>query len=191
MILPPATLGMLGGGQLGRYFVIAAQQLGYRVMVLDPDENSPAGRIADQHIVAAYADSEALSKMALSCSAITTEFESVPAGTLAYLAKFIPVQPSAEALAICQERSAEKGFLKSHAFPHAPYADIRAESDLQDVPEILFPGILKVARFGYDGKGQIRVKDKAACRAAFRRFNNEPCVLEKQMLLEQIGRAHV
>jgi len=184
MILPPATLGMLGGGQLGRYFVIAAQQLGYRVMVLDPDENSPAGRIADHHLVAGYADHAALTHMAVSCSAITTEFESVPAETLAYLARFIPVQPSAEALAICQERSAEKGFLKKHGLPHAPYADIRSEGDLQDVPDSLFPGILKVARFGYDGKGQIRVKDKAACRTAFRQFNHEPCVLEKQMRLE-------
>lgn len=185
MILPPATLGMLGGGQLGRYFVIAAQQLGYRVMVLDPDENSPAGRIADQHLVAAYADREALTHMAVSCSAITTEFESVPAETLAYLARFIPVQPSADALAICQERSAEKGFLKKHGLPHAPYADIRSEGDFQDVPDSLFPGILKVARFGYDGKGQIRVKDKAACRAALRQLGNEPCVLEKQMPLER------
>ena len=185
MILPPATLGMLGGGQLGRYFVIAAQQLGYRVMVLDPDENSPAGRIADHHLVAGYADHAALTHMAVSCSAITTEFESVPAATLAWLARFIPVQPSAEALAICQERAAEKGFLKQHGLPHAPYADIRSEADFQDVPDSLFPGILKVARFGYDGKGQVRVKDKAACHAAFHQFNNEPCVLEKQMPLER------
>ena len=184
MILPPATLGMLGGGQLGRYFVIAAQQLGYKVMVLDPDENSPAGRIADKHLLAGYADRAALTHMAVSCSAITTEFESVPAETLAYLARFIPVQPSAEALAICQERSAEKGFLKKHGLPHVPYADIRCEGDLQDAPDSLFPGILKVARFGYDGKGQIRVKDKAACRAAFCQLDNEPCVLEKQMRLE-------
>ena len=184
MILPPATLGMLGGGQLGRYFVIAAQQLGYRVMVLDPDTNSTAGRIADLHIAAAYDDRDALSRMANSCAAITTEFESVPAETLAFLAQFVPVQPSAEALAICQERSAEKGFLKEHGFPHAPYADIRSESDVLNVSTDLFPGILKVARFGYDGKGQIRVNDAEETLAAFRRFKNEPCVLEKKMALD-------
>ncbi|MDP3538918.1 MAG: 5-(carboxyamino)imidazole ribonucleotide synthase [Azonexus sp.] len=184
MILPPATLGMLGGGQLGRYFVIAAQQLGYRVMVLDPDTNSTAGRIADLHIAAAYDDRNALSRMANSCAAITTEFESVPAETLAFLAQFVPVQPSAETLAICQERSAEKGFLKEHGFPHAPYADIRSESDVLNVSTDLFPGILKVARFGYDGKGQVRVNDAEETLAAFRRFKNEPCVLEKKMALD-------
>lgn len=184
MILPPATLGMLGGGQLGRYFVIAAQQLGYRVMVLDPDRNSPAARIADLHIAAAYDDREALSRMAKSCAAITTEFESVPAETLAYLAASVPVQPSAEALAICQQRSAEKNFLKKHGFPHVPYADIRAESDISNASTDLFPGILKVVRFGYDGKGQVRVNDKEACLSAFRRFEGEPCVIEKQMTLE-------
>lgn len=184
MILPPATLGMLGGGQLGRYFVIAAQQLGYRVTVLDPDVNSTAGRIADLHIAAAYDDRDALSRMAESCAAITTEFESVPAETLAYLATFVPVQPSAAALAICQERSAEKSFLKKHGFPHAPYADIRSGSDILNVSVDLFPGILKVARFGYDGKGQVRVNDKEETLAAFRRFKNEPCVLEKQMALD-------
>ena len=115
MILPPATLGMLGGGQLGRYFVIAAQQLGYRVMVLDPDRNSPAARIADLHIAAAYDDREALSRMAKSCAAITTEFESVPAEALAYLAAFVPVQPSAEALSICQQRSAEGCWRQNHS----------------------------------------------------------------------------
>lgn len=184
MILPPATLGMLGGGQLGRYFVIAAQQLGYRVTVLDPDVNSTAGRIADLHIAAAYDDRDALSRMAESCAAITTEFESVPAETLAYLATFVPVQPSAAALAICQERSAEKGFLKKHGFPHAPYADIRSGNDILNVSVDLFPGILKVARFGYDGKGQVRVNDKEETLAAFRQFKNEPCVLEKQMALD-------
>jgi 5-(carboxyamino)imidazole ribonucleotide synthase len=110
MILPPATLGMLGGGQLGRFFVLAAHELGYRVVVLDPDPQSPAGRIADRHLVAAYDDEDALNQMAESCAAVTTEFENVPAGSLAYLSKFLPVRPSAEAVAISQNRSAEKGF---------------------------------------------------------------------------------
>src|SRR5512140_325738 len=110
MISPPATLGMLGGGQLGRFFVMAAHEMGYKVVVLDPDANSPAGQIADRHLQAAYDDHDALNVMAETCAAVTTEFENVPAGTLAYLAKFVPVRPGAEAVGICQNRMKEKGF---------------------------------------------------------------------------------
>ena len=184
MILPPATLGMLGGGQLGRFFVIAAHELGYRVVVLDPDPQSPAGRIADQHLVAAYDDADALNRMAESCAAVTTEFENVPAGSLAYLSKFLPVRPSAEAVAISQNRSAEKGFFKQHGFPHAPYADARSEADIAQANAGLFPGILKVARFGYDGKGQVRVQSREEALLAFRQMKNEPCVLEQMLPLD-------
>ncbi len=184
MILPPATLGMLGGGQLGRFFVIAAHELGYRVVVLDPDPQSPAGRIADQHLVAAYDDQDALNSMAASCAAVTTEFENVPAGSLAYLSKFVPVRPSAAAVAISQNRSAEKGFLKQHGFPHAPYADVRSEADVEQANAGLFPGILKVARFGYDGKGQVRVRDREEALLAFRQLKNEACVLEQMLPLD-------
>jgi len=184
MILPPATLGMLGGGQLGRFFVIAAHELGYRVVVLDPDAQSPAGRIADQHLVAAYDDADALNRMAEACAAVTTEFENVPSGSLAYLSKFLPVRPSAEAVAISQNRSAEKGFLKQHGFPHAPYADVRSEADIEQANAGLFPGILKVARFGYDGKGQIRVRSREEALLAFRQMKNEPCVLEQMLALD-------
>ena len=184
MILPPATLGVLGGGQLGRYFVMAARELGYRVLVLDPDSHSTAGRIADEHLIAAYDDQDALNRMAESCAAITMEFESVPADSLAYLAKFVPVRPSAEAVAICQNRSVEKDFLRRHDFPHAPYADIRSEDDIKNAPANLFPGILKVARFGYDGKGQIRVKGRDDALVAFHQFKNEPCILERHMALD-------
>ncbi len=184
MILPPATLGMLGGGQLGRFFVIAAHEMGYRVAVLDPDPHSPAGRLADEHLVAAYEDPDALNRMAAICAAVTTEFENVPADTLAYLSKFVPVRPGAAAVAICQNRSEEKNFLRQHGFPHAPYADIRSEEDLRTANAGLFPGILKVARFGYDGKGQARVADRAAALAAFSQFRNEACVLEKMLPLD-------
>ena len=184
MILPPATLGMLGGGQLGRFFVIAAHELGYRVVVLDPDPQSPAGRIADRHLVADYGDEDALNEVAESCVAVTTEFENVPADSLAYLSKYMPVRPNAEAVAICQNRSAEKGFLRRHGFPHAPYADIRSESDIDTANAGLFPGILKVARFGYDGKGQVRVADRDAARLAFGQLKNEACVLEQMLPLD-------
>ena len=184
LILPPATLGMLGGGQLGRFFVIAAHELGYRVVVLDPDPQSPAGRIADRHLVAAYDDEDALNQVAESCAAVTTEFENVPAGSLAYLSKFLPVRPSAAAVGICQNRSAEKGFLRQHGFPHAPYADIRSEDDIAQANGGLFPGILKVARFGYDGKGQVRVAGREEALLAFRQLKSEPCVLEQMLPLD-------
>lgn len=183
-ILPPATLGMLGGGQLGRFFVIAAHEMGYRVVVLDPDPASPAGKIADLHIAAAYDDADALERLAGQCAAVTTEFENVPADTLAYLAKFVTVRPSSEAVAICQNRSAEKAFLKRHGFPHAPYADITSEDDLRNANAGLFPGILKVSRFGYDGKGQARVDSREEAIAAWASFRREPCVLEQQLKLD-------
>ncbi|MBU0751384.1 MAG: 5-(carboxyamino)imidazole ribonucleotide synthase [Gammaproteobacteria bacterium] len=184
MIAPPATLGMLGGGQLGRFFVIAAHEMGYKVAVLDPDPHSPAGRIADHHLIAAWDDADALDRMAGLCAAVTTEFENVPADTLAYLSKFVPVRPGAEAVAICQNRSAEKGFLKQHGFPHAPCADIRSESDIRNANAGLFPGILKVARFGYDGKGQSRVRDREEALTAFGQMKGEPCVLEQMLPLD-------
>lgn len=184
MILPPATLGLLGGGQLGCYFITAAHEMGYRVMVIDPDRNSPAGRIADEHLVAGYDDFDALDRMAESCAAVTTEFENVPANTLAHLAKLIPVRPDAGAVAICQNRSAEKDFLKQHGFPHAPYADIRAEDDIRSANADLFPGILKAAHFGYDGKGQARVQDRDEALVAYRQFKGEPCVLERVLPLD-------
>jgi 5-(carboxyamino)imidazole ribonucleotide synthase len=175
---------MLGGGQLGRFFVIAAHEMGYKVVVLDPDPHSPAGRIADQHLVADYADEDALNRMAETCAAVTTEFENVPADTLAYLSKFVPVRPHAEAVAVCQNRSREKGFLKANGFPHAPYADIRSEADLAAANAGLFPGILKVARFGYDGKGQVRVTSREEALAAFQQMKGEPCVLEAMLSLD-------
>ena len=128
VILPPATLGMLGGGQLGRFFVVAAHEMGYKVAVLDPDLNSPAGAIADQHIVAAYDDQNALDVLSQTCAAVTTEFENVPADTLAYLAKFVPVRPDASCVSIAQNRIQEKTFLRDNHIPHAPFAEIRSRS---------------------------------------------------------------
>jgi 5-(carboxyamino)imidazole ribonucleotide synthase len=184
MIQPPSTLGMLGGGQLGRFFVIAAHEMGYRVVVLDPDPHSPAGKIADAHLCAAYEDTEALERLAGQCAAVTTEFENVPADTLAFLSKYVTVRPSADAVRTCQNRSEEKAFLKRHGFPHAPYADIRSAADLRDANAGLFPGILKVARFGYDGKGQARVNSREEAIVAWNGFRNEPCVLEQQLRLD-------
>ena len=184
MILPPATLGMLGGGQLGRFFVSAAHEMGYKVWVLDPDPHSPAGLIADRHLVAAYDDYVALDTLGSECAAVTTEFENVPADTLDYLTKFIPVHPAASAVAVCQNRIAEKTFLADNGLPHGPFAVIRSEDDVRSANAGLFPAILKVARFGYDGKGQARVSDRDEAVAAFQHFKGEPCVLEKMLALD-------
>ena len=184
MILPPATLGMLGGGQLGRFFVSAAHEMGYKVWVLDPDPHSPAGLIADRHLVAAYDDYLALDTLGNGCAAVTTEFENVPADTLDYLAKFIPVHPAASAVAVCQNRIAEKSFLADNGLPHGPFAAIRSEDDVRNANAGLFPAVLKVARFGYDGKGQARVADRDEAVAAFQHFKGEPCVLEKMLALD-------
>ena len=183
IILPPATLGMLGGGQLGRFFVAAAHEMGYRVWVLDPDPHSPAGQIAERHLVTTYDDYAALDQLAQSCAAVSTEFENVPAGTLDYLDKFVVVRPSAAAVSVCQNRIAEKRFLRDNCLPHGPYLEVLGENDLARADDDLFPGILKVARFGYDGKGQALVADRDEALAAFIRFRSESCVLEKKLPL--------
>jgi 5-(carboxyamino)imidazole ribonucleotide synthase len=175
---------MLGGGQLGRFFAAVAHEMGYQVWVLDPDPNSPAGQIAERHICAAYDDDAALDEFAAGCTAITTEFENVPADTLDYLAKFVPVRPSAAAVAICQNRIDEKTFLRDNGFPHGPFIAVHSEDDLRNAPAALFPAILKVARFGYDGKGQATVNSIDEALLAFARFKGEPCVLEQRLPLD-------
>lgn len=183
-ILAPAMLGMLGGGQLGRFFVIAAHELGYQVTVLDPDKNSPAGKIADNHICADFDDASALMLMANTCVAVTTEFENVPAHSLEMLALTTTVRPSAACVAIAQHRVLEKNFIKNAGLPVAPFAVINNANDLPIDSSDLYPAILKVARFGYDGKGQVRVKNLAEAQKAFAQFKQETCVLELMMPLD-------
>lgn len=184
VILPPAMLGMLGGGQLGRFFVIAAHEMGYKVTVLDPDSNSPAGKIADVHICAAFDDNAALLKLANTCEAISTEFENVPADSLSFLAETKPVRPSAYSVAIAQHRVSEKNFLKHAGLPVAPFEVINEVEDLPVDDSDIYPAILKVARFGYDGKGQARVKNQHEAQLAFMQFEREECVLEKMLKLD-------
>ena len=182
-VLPPAWLGVLGGGQLGRFFVIAGRQMGYRVAVLDPHEDSPAGSLADRHIAAAYDDARALDEMAALCAAITTEFENVPAQSLARLSAHARVAPSAECVAIAQDRIREKATLRSLGFPLGDYAPVETAAQLAR-PE-LYPARLKTARHGYDGKGQSVVTTPGEAVAAWQRFGEVPCVLEKQLVLER------
>ena len=184
VINPPAMLGMLGGGQLGRFFVIAAHELGYKVTVLDPDQNSPAGKIADVHICANFDDALALKKMADTCQAVTTEFENVPAKSLEKLSLATTVRPSAACVAIAQHRVLEKNFIKDAGLPVAPFVVINSANDLPNDTSTIYPAILKVARFGYDGKGQVRVKNQVEAQKAFTEFKQEPCVLEQMLVLD-------
>ena len=181
----PLTLGVMGGGQLGRMFVHAAQTMGYFTAVLDPDAQSPAGRVSHRHIQTDYTDLSGLKELAACSAAITTEFENVPAPALRELAKLRPVSPGAEAVAIAQDRAAEKAHFVKCGVPCAPYAVIESAVHLEDaLSKALLPGILKTARMGYDGKGQVRVKDAAALRDAWQALKQVPCVLEKMLPLE-------
>jgi len=192
----PATLGVMGGGQLGRMFVHAAQRLGYFTAVLDPDAHSPAGRVSHHHVQAGYTDQDALAQLAALCDAVTTEFENVPASALQALAATCPVAPGAAAVAIAQDRIQEKSHFTASAAQAgalagaagrvscAPYAVIETPEQLQAVPDDLLPGILKTARMGYDGKGQVRVADRAALAAAWADLAQVPCVLEKMLPLK-------
>jgi len=186
MILPGATLGMLGGGQLGRMFTIAARTMGYHVIVLDPDPQSPAGEIASEHLQADYQDVNALDRLARECAAITTEFENVPASTLETLARRCVVRPGAKAVAITQDRIREKTFLRDHGFATAPFATVHSKDDLMSaLREVGTPAILKVSRFGYDGKGQATVKNAREALAAWDSMKHEPCVLERRVPLDR------
>nr|WP_315480360.1 5-(carboxyamino)imidazole ribonucleotide synthase [uncultured Rhodoferax sp.] len=177
------TLGVMGGGQLGRMFAHAAQQMGFFTAVLDPDTNSPAGRISHHHIQTAYTDPAGLARLAEVSVAITTEFENVPAQALNQLAQSRPVAPSGAAVAIAQDRAAEKAHFVKCGVPCAPYAVIETAEQLAAVDANLLPGILKTARMGYDGKGQVRVKTPAELAAAWADLQGVPCVLEKMLPL--------
>jgi len=178
MLPPGAWLGVLGGGQLGRMFCQAAQALGYRVAVLDPAESCPAGMVADEHIRAAYDDADGLDRLAQRCAAVTTEFENVPADSLHRLARTRTATPSGNAVAVAQDRLAEKNYIQAAGVPVAPHAAIRSVADVQACPGELFPGILKTVRFGYDGKGQVRVASHDEARQAFEALRGVPCILE-------------
>ncbi|HSQ10683.1 MAG TPA: 5-(carboxyamino)imidazole ribonucleotide synthase, partial [Burkholderiaceae bacterium] len=183
-IAPGAWLGLLGGGQLGRMFCMAAQSLGYKVCVLDPGRESPAGAVADDHLCADYLDESALAELARRCRAATTEFENVPAAALAFLAQHCAVSPDAASVAIAQDRIDEKRFLAASGIQVAPHAVIAQADDLDRLDSRLLPGILKSARLGYDGKGQARVATVAEARAAWHAMGGVPCVLEQKLALQ-------
>jgi 5-(carboxyamino)imidazole ribonucleotide synthase len=183
VILPGATLGVMGGGQLGRMFVHEAQRMGYYTAVLDPDETSPAGLVSHHHVRTAYLDEHGLGELARLSAAITTEFENVPADALAALAKQRPVAPGAQAVSIAQDRAREKAHFMRCGVACAPYAVIETAEQLEAVADELLPGVLKTSRLGYDGKGQVRVKTREELAAAWDELKRVPCVLEKLLPL--------
>ncbi|WP_395824459.1 5-(carboxyamino)imidazole ribonucleotide synthase [Collimonas sp.] len=184
---PPTWLGVMGGGQLGRMFTHQAQAMGYKVAVLEPEPDCPAGHVADRHFLANYSDAFALADMAALCAAVTTEFENVSAQSLATLAQHSFVAPAAASVSVAQDRMLEKRFFtacaKESTVLPAPHKLIASAADIDDIPADLLPGILKTVRLGYDGKGQARVRTLDEVRQAFADMNGVECVLEKMLPL--------
>lgn len=185
VLLPGETLGLMGGGQLGRMFAQAAATMGYHVAVLEPGATSPAGEVALRQIAARYDDAEGLRTLAQTVRAVTTEFENVPAASLRALADAgLRTTPSADAVAATQNRNVEKAFIERAGVPVAPHARVASEADVAALPAELFPGILKTESLGYDGKGQARVANVEETLEAFRAFGGVECVLEKRLALK-------
>jgi 5-(carboxyamino)imidazole ribonucleotide synthase len=185
VIRPGATLGLLGGGQLGRMFTVAARTLGYRVTVLDPDPLSPAAEFATGHLNTAYTHPASLDELARTCAAVTTEFENAPAEALHALAERTVVRPSGNAVSVAQDRSREKGFVATHGLPVGNYADVRDEADFEAaLARVNLPAILKTARFGYDGKGQATITSAGDLARVFGEWKRVPCVLEERLDLD-------
>jgi len=186
MIFPDATLGMIGGGQLGRMFTIAARSMGYRVIILDPDPHSPAGNIADQHIQADFNDHAALDMLGDSCVAITSEFENLPVESLSRLQRHCPVHPAPDVVAMAQDRLLEKTFLDEHEFPTVAFYPIQTLDDLEEAMAGLgAPGILKIAQPRYPGHGRHAVANLEEAAEAFREMGEQPCILEERLYVEK------
>jgi 5-(carboxyamino)imidazole ribonucleotide synthase len=184
-ILPGATLGVLGAGQLGRMFAMAARRLGYRVHTFSPEHDTPTGQIADVEIVASYDDLDRVRAFARSVDVVTFEFENVPAAAAAAAAEHTHVRPNGRALAIAQHRIREKQFLAQQGLPVAPFATVASAADLDGaVARVGRPSVLKTAALGYDGKGQARVTDQTDVRAAWASLGDHEAVLEAFVDLE-------
>jgi 5-(carboxyamino)imidazole ribonucleotide synthase len=184
---PSTWLGVMGGGQLGRMFAQAAQAMGFKVAVLEPSADCPAGQVAERLVEAGYTDAAGLDALAAQCAAVTTEFENVPADSLRKLAAQVFVAPDAHGVSVAQDRIAEKSFFvacagKSGVMP-APHKVIASQEDIDAIADELLPGILKTVRMGYDGKGQVRVRTREDVRAAFESMGKVTCLLEKMLPL--------
>lgn len=178
-ILPGSTVGVLGSGQLGRMFAIAARRMGYRVHTYSPDTDTPTGQIADREYVGSYDDLDAVREFARGVDVVTFEFENVPAATAAACAELVPVRPDGSVLHITQHRLREKTFLAEHGLPVTPFRAVRSLDDLAQALEALGrPAILKTAGFGYDGKGQLRINPADNVEAAWQKFGSTEAILE-------------
>ena len=187
MIQPGQTLGLLGGGQLGRMFASEALRMGYRIALLDPDPHAPAATLADHHLVRDWSDADALDRLVELAAAATTEFENVPAQVLRALSAHLPVRPGADAIAIAQDRIAEKQFLAGAGIATVRWAPLESALGVADAALKLGAGaaILKTARLGYDGKGQERLDDLGDLGAAWERLGGVPCIVEQRVELER------
>ena len=183
-VTPPATIGMVGGGQLGRYALMAATAMGYRTILLEPDPSAPAARVAGEHLVAPYDDPGALRRLAFDCDVVTLEFENPPALALDQLAETVLVAPNPGAVRIAQDRIAEKAFLTEQGFPVGPYGVLAAADDAPDETIVDVGAVLKTARLGYDGRGQRSATGVAETLAAWADLGGVPCVVETRLALE-------
>ena len=180
LILPGATIGVLGSGQLGRMLGLVARRMGYSVATFSPDRDSPLGQIAAFETVAPYDDLDAVREFAKRVQVVTFEFENVPSAAAAAAAEFAPVRPGGEVLHICQHRLREKQFLSGGGFPVAPFRIVRSLAELSTAAaELGLPGVLKTAGFGYDGKGQVKLFPDSDLAIAWEKLGGREAVLEK------------
>ncbi|MEL6700671.1 MAG: 5-(carboxyamino)imidazole ribonucleotide synthase [Pseudomonadota bacterium] len=178
-LIPGSTIGILGGGQLGRMLALAAARLGLRVMIFDPDPEAPAAQVAAAHLCAPYEEAEALRAFGEACDVLTYEFENIPTEALDILETVVPIHPGRQALATSQDRLVEKSFLAGLGLNVAPHADITDLASLTAAAaQMGGAGILKTRRFGYDGKGQVRVDADTDLAAALDSLNGAPAILE-------------
>ena len=185
-VLPGSTIGVLGSGQLGRMFAIAARRMGYRVHTFSPDEDTPTGQIADVEVTASYEDLDAICRFARNVSVVTFEFENVPAATAEAAAQCAPVRPSGHILHTTQHRLREKTFLTKAGLPLTPFRRVGTRHDLTlAIAELGCPAILKTADFGYDGKGQFRIKTEEDLDEAWKAIGEREAVLEAQIDFER------
>lgn len=179
-LLPGKTIGVLGGGQLGRMLSHAAARLGYRLHVFEPSGPCPAGEVSAHEINAPYTDVAKLREFVAACDVVTYEFENIPVEPLWEIEKLVPLHPHWNILEVCQNRMREKNWLRKHGFPHVPFAEVEAGHDLAAaVKQIGLPCVVKTADFGYDGKGQLKVTDDASLQKAVASFARQRAVVEK------------
>lgn len=185
-VLPGAAVGVLGSGQLGRMFAIAARRMGYRVHTFSPDADTPTGQVADLEVIAPYDDLDAVGRFAAGVSVVTFEFENVPAATAQAAAEHAPVRPNGGVLHTTQHRIREKTFLTQAGLPVTPFRTVTTSEDLaRAVADLGWPSILKTADFGYDGKGQVRVTSAQQAESAWSSLGRTPAVLEALIVFEK------